>query len=66
MVPRPVLLRGLAQCLDGCAGEIPRQQVFNAIDRMLGDAFEYRAQIRFRIQAVQFRRADQAVYSDGT
>ena len=45
--------------------EVPRKEFVNAVDRMVGNACEDVRQIGFRIDPVQFRRADQAVYGCG-
>src|SRR4029453_14455085 len=45
--------------------DVPRQQVVDAVDRMLGNAVEYLTQIRFRIDAVELRRSNQAVERGG-
>ena len=42
-------------------GEIPRQQLLDAVDGMIGDADQYLAQISFGIDAVEFRRTDQVM-----
>jgi len=44
-----------------CGIDIPRQQVFDAVDGMVGDASHHVPQIGFGIQTVEFRRTDQAV-----
>jgi hypothetical protein len=40
--------------------EIPRQQFFDAVDRMLRDARQNVPQITLRIDSIQLRRSDQA------
>ena len=45
--------------------DVPRQEFFDAVDRMVGDACEDVRQIGFRIDSVQFGRADQAVHRGG-
>jgi len=44
-----------------CGIDIPRQQVFDPVDGMVGDAGHHFPQIGFGIQTVEFGRADQAV-----
>jgi hypothetical protein len=44
---------------------VPRQQFIDAVDRMIGDAREHEAQIRFWVEAIEFGGADQAVECDG-
>jgi hypothetical protein len=39
-------------------GNIPWQQLCDCVDRMLSDALEHEAQIRLRMQAIEFARAD--------
>ena len=41
--------------------DVPRQKFLNAIDGMLGDALQHLAQIGFRVETVQFGRANQAI-----
>lgn len=41
------------------ARHIPRQQFFNPIDRMVGDAFDDVAQVGFGVETVEFRGTDQ-------
>src|SRR5882672_9375429 len=43
-------LRGLIQLI----GHIPRQQLLDAIDRMIGDALEYVVQIALRVDVIKF------------
>jgi len=49
-----------------CGIEIPRQQVFDPVDGMVGDASHHFPQMGFGIQTVEFRRTDQAVDRCGT
>jgi len=42
-------------------GDVPWQRLFDAIDRMVGDAPEHITQIGFWVQAAEFGRSDQAV-----
>ena len=44
---------------------IPRQQFIDAIDRVLGDTFEHAPQVGFRIDVIEFGRADQRVDASG-
>ena len=46
-------------------GEIPRQQFLDTVHRMIGDALQDVAQIEFRIETVEFGRAEQAVNGRG-
>jgi hypothetical protein len=39
-------------------GKIPRQQFLDAVNWVISDAREHLAEISFRIEAVQFRRAN--------
>lgn len=39
--------------------DVPRQQVVNSVDRMIGDAGEDIAKIGFRIEAVELRGLDE-------
>ena len=48
------------------SNDVPRQELLDTIDRMFGDASEHVAQIRFRIQPVQFGRANKGINSGGT
>src|SRR5450755_4601756 len=41
--------------------QIPRQQLVNTVDRMIGDALEHRADKRLGVVAVEFGAAQQAV-----
>ena len=49
----------------GCDGkfrrEVPRQEFFNAVDGMVGDAGQHVAEIGFGIETVELCAADQAV-----
>lgn len=47
-------------------GDDPRCEFVNAIDRMVSDACEHVAQIRLRIDAIEFCGANQAVDGGGT
>ena len=47
-------------------GAVPRQQLLNTVDRMIADALNYVAQIRFGVEAVELGRADQAVNGRST
>ena len=47
-------------CLDVPA-DVPRQQLLDAVDRVLGDALEYLAQVRLGIEPVELGRFHQAV-----
>jgi len=49
----------------GAAGQVPRQQVRNAVDGMVGDACQDIAQVCLRSSPFQFGRADQAVHRGG-
>ena len=46
-------------------GDVPRQELLGAVDRMPGDASEDKPQVGFRIEAVELGRADQAVDGRG-
>ena len=50
-------LRGLLQLID----KIPRQQLLDAIDRMIGDALEDIVQIALWIDVIEFAGLDQAI-----
>lgn len=41
---------------------VPRHQFIDAVDRMISDAFEHVGKICLGIEAVQARRADQAIH----
>lgn len=41
--------------------DVPGEQLRDAADRVVGDARQDRAQVRLRIKAVEFGRADQTV-----
>ena len=43
------------------SGNIPGQEFFDSVDRVLADALEHVAQVRFGVDIVELRRADQAV-----
>jgi len=45
----------------GGNGEVPGEDFDDAVNGMIGDAREHVAQIAFRVEAVEFSRADQAV-----
>ena len=45
--------------------DIPGEQLFNMANGMVGEAGEHVAQVALRIEAVQFRGADQAVEGGG-
>jgi hypothetical protein len=42
-------------------GDVPRQQLLDASDGMIGDAAEDVAEIRLGIQTVEFSRSDQTI-----
>src|SRR5271157_1884192 len=50
-------LRRLVQSID----HIPRQQLLDAIDGMIGDAFEDVLQIPLRVDAIEFASFDKAI-----
>lgn len=54
------MFRHLAPGRNGCR-QFPGQQLFDSVDRMIGDAPHHSTQVGFRGNAVQFRRADQTV-----
>ena len=41
--------------------DVPRQQFFDAVDGMVGNALQHIAQIGFGIEAVELGRAEQAI-----
>ena len=45
----------------GFCEDMPRQQFLDSVDGMVGDALQDLAKISFRVEAVQFGRADQTV-----
>jgi hypothetical protein len=47
-------------------GDVPRQPLLDASNGVLGDARKDLAQVRFGIEAIEFRRADQTVEVGGT
>ena len=47
-------------------GDVPGQKFFDAVDWMLGDRCQDRAQIELRIEAVQFGCSDEAVHGGST
>jgi hypothetical protein len=47
-------------------GDIPGQQLFDAVDGMVGDARKHIAQVALGVETIQLRRADQAVDRGGT
>lgn len=47
-------------------GKVPGQEFANAIDGMLGDTREHRAQIEGRIKPIQLGSADQSIEGGGT
>ena len=61
-----VSTNGLSGHFSMCGIEIPRQQVLDPVDGVVGDASHHIPQIGFGIQAVKFRRTDQAVDRRGT
>ena len=46
-------------------GQVPGQQLANAVDGVIGDLAEHGAQVEFRIEAVELGRADQRVDGGG-
>jgi hypothetical protein len=46
--------------------DIPRQQVVEFADSVVSNSLDDEAQISFRVEVVEFRRADQAVNRGGT
>jgi hypothetical protein len=44
---------------------VPEQQIADAVDVVIGDLPEHSAQTEFRIEAVEFGRADQRVDGGG-
>ena len=44
-----------------CGSDVPGQQFLDAIDRMVGDRRQDRAQVECRIEAIQFGGSDEAV-----
>ena len=52
---------GEAPRWDEAVGDGPRQQLVDPVDRVVRNAFEHVAQVRLRVKAVQFGRADQRV-----
>ena len=51
--------------LGGVGREVPGQEFLDAVDRMVGDAGQHVAEIRFGIETVEFGGADQAVDRGG-
>jgi hypothetical protein len=47
--------------MSGEGGEVPGQKLVDAVDGVIGDAFEYMAQVEFRIEAVELGCAQQSV-----
>lgn len=47
-------------------GDTPRQQVVELADSVVSNSLDDEAQISFRVEVVEFRRADQAVNRCGT
>jgi hypothetical protein len=43
-------------------GNVPGQQLGDAVDRVLGNVFEHVTQVGLWVQAVELGRADQAVH----
>lgn len=41
---------------------IPRQQLLDAVDRVIGNAIEHVSEIRFGVEDVQARRANEAIH----
>jgi hypothetical protein len=39
--------------LDALRGKVPRQQLGEPVARLLGDALQYEAQVRLRVDAVE-------------
>ena len=44
---------------------VPRQQLIDAVDRVLGDALEHVLQVGLWIQAAEFRGSDQGIHCCG-
>ena len=42
-------------------GDVPREELLDAVDGMIGDASHHLAEICFRVETVEFRRGDQTV-----
>ena len=47
-------------------GDVPGQEFFDAVDRMLGDRCQDRAQVEGRIESVQLGCSDKAIKRRGT
>ena len=54
-------VRSGCQSCSVAAADVPRQQLVDAVDRMVGDALEHVAQVRLGIEAVELGRLHQAV-----
>jgi hypothetical protein len=52
---------GLSELID----DVPREQLLNAIDRMIGDALEYVLEIALRIDAIKFATFDDSINDRG-
>jgi hypothetical protein len=46
--------------------DVPGQELFNAVDWVIGNLLEHVAEISFRIQSIQFCRAEESVEGSGT
>ena len=47
-------------------GDVPGQEFFDAIDRVLADVLDDVTKVGFGVEIVELRRADQAVDGGGT
>src|SRR5512140_798902 len=43
-------------------GDVPRQQFSDAVDRVIGDAFQHLAKVSLWVEPIQLRRTDQGVH----
>src|SRR5450830_82952 len=53
-------------CRKEFSSYVPRQQISNLIDRIVGNMREHIAQISFWINVIHPRRANQTIHSSGT
>src|SRR5258708_34576862 len=48
------------------SGEVPRQELLDTVDGMIGDVGQHMSQIGLRIEAVELGRTDEGVEDGGT
>ena len=62
----PVALVEVVRGVDGWQRNVPRQKLFDTVDRMIRDSGEHIRQVCLRIDSVEFCGSDQTVDCRGT